>query len=441
MMELSSFLSGKESLTEEQLQQLILKVRSGARNREQFQEQLQAMVQQHGKQWEKDSLQAGKAGQGYFALGEYAEALKWLSKSGTSKQSCYLRACCLRSLQDYDGAIKEFEQAESKGCDSFETAMLIVDCCRRKGDLEGAQDRLKRISRVGELRAEYHYQMGKLKDANGKHEEAMEEYEQAIKLDSRHANAIFSLAFSYDLYGDETKAIEYYKRCIKLGPVHVSALLNLAVLYEEAGYYEQGLNCVRKVLAAYPNHRRAQMFWKDLDSSRTMYFDEDQEKKIDKRNQVLEIPISDFELSVRSRNCLKKMNIRTLGDLLRVSETELLAYKNFGETSLLEIKHILNQKNLRLGQLLEDRGNGASSDEDEAVSDDEEKLMETPVTELELSVRSRKCLQRLNIETVRDLIKCTEAELLGCKNFGMTSLYEIKQALKERNLSLRRLDD
>jgi len=37
-MELSSFLSGKESLTEEQLQQLIVKVRSGARNREQFQE-------------------------------------------------------------------------------------------------------------------------------------------------------------------------------------------------------------------------------------------------------------------------------------------------------------------------------------------------------------------------------------------------------------------
>jgi len=96
---------------------------------------------------------------------------------------------------------------------------------------------------------------------------------------------------------------------------------------------------------------------------------------------------------------------------------------------------------LRLGQLLEDRGNGASSGEDEAVSDDEGKLLDTPVTELELSVRSRKCLQRLNLETVRDLIKCTEAELLGCKNFGMTSLYEIKQALKERNLSLRRLDD
>ncbi len=440
-MELSSFLSSKEHLTEEQFGQLILKVRSGARIREQFLETLQATLQQQGNDLGKDPIQATKVGQGYFALGDYVEALKWLSKSGASKQSCYLRACCLRATQDYDGAMKEFEQAESKGHDSFDTAMSIIDCCRRKGDLEGAQERLKRISRVGEIRAEYHYQMGKLKDANGLHEEAMDEYEQAIKLDARHANAIFSLAFSYDLYGDESKAIEYYKRCIKISPVHISALLNLAVLYEESENYDQALYCVKKVLVAYPNHRRAQMFLKDIESSRIMYFDEDQEKKIDKRNQVLEIPISDFELSVRSRNCLKKMNIRTLGDLLRVSETELLAYKNFGETSLAEIKHILGQKTLRLGQLLEDRNNGLRQSEEESSSDDEGQVMDVPVTELELSVRSRKCLQRLNIETVRDLIKCTEAELLGCKNFGMTSLYEIKQALKERNLSLRRLDD
>ena len=42
------------------------------------------------------------------------------------------------------------------------------------------------------------------------------------------------------------------------------------------------------------------------------------------------------------------MNIRTLGDLLNVTEAELLTYKNFGETSLVEIKLILDQKNLRL---------------------------------------------------------------------------------------------
>src|SRR5678816_620093 len=90
-----------------------------------------------------------------------------------------------------------------------------------------------------------------------------------------------------------------------------------------------------------------------------MYYDEDAERRGGQRNAVLNIPITDFELSVRSRNCLKKMNIRTLGDLLRTSEPELLSYKNFGETSLNEIKALLASKGLRLGQAAED-GKGAA---------------------------------------------------------------------------------
>ena len=70
---------------------------------------------------------------------------------------------------------------------------------------------------------------------------------------------------------------------------------------------------------------------KDVESARSMYNDEDGDRRGDRKNAVLDIPLSDFELSVRSRNCLKKMNLRTLGDLLRTSEQELLSYKNFGE--------------------------------------------------------------------------------------------------------------
>src|SRR5256714_8014046 len=81
------------------------------------------------------------------------------------------------------------------------------------------------------------------------------------------------------------------------------------------------------------------------------------DRRGDRRSQVLDIPITDFELSVRSRNCLKKMNIRSLGDLLRTTEQELLSYKNFGETSLNEIKSLLAQKGLRLGQAVDgDKG-------------------------------------------------------------------------------------
>jgi DNA-directed RNA polymerase subunit alpha len=169
-----------------------------------------------------------------------------------------------------------------------------------------------------------------------------------------------------------------------------------------------------------------------------MYYDEEKEKKRSRKNQILETPISDFELSVRSRNCLRKMNIRTLGDLLRIGEAELLSYKNFGETSLREIKAILEQKGLRLGMALEDKqmaGDGADMDEAE-----DQGLLNKPVDDLQLSVRARKCLQKLNISTIGDLTRTTEAELLGCKNFGVTSLNEVKKALTGVGLSLRSLD-
>ena len=69
-----------------------------------------------------------------------------------------------------------------------------------------------------------------------------------------------------------------------------------------------------------------------------------------------------------------------------------------------------------------------------------EHILMKNVNELELSVRSRKALQRLGINTVGELATRTEAELLGVKNFGQTSLLEIKQRLTEMGLGLRKLD-
>ena len=152
----------------------------------------------------------------------------------------------------------------------------------------------------------------------------------------------------------------------------------------------------------------------------------------------MEIPITDFELSVRSRNCLKRMNIRTLGDLTRVSEIQLLASKNFGETSLDEIKIILGSKGLRVGQSLEQ---GAQYDvkfrSTPNVSPEEAAMLGKPVSELQLSVRARKCMNRLSISTIGDLCSRTQDELLEAKNFGVTSLTEVREKLTAMGLKLR----
>jgi DNA-directed RNA polymerase subunit alpha len=259
-------------------------------------------------------------------------------------------------------------------------------------------------------------------------------------LEPEHSKALFHLAHACDLRGDEQAAIDYYKQITTHGKVYISALLNLAVLYEDLDEYDKATRCVDAVLRSHPNHQRADLFKQDIESSKTMLYDEEKEKRLDRRAKILETPISDFELSVRSRNCLKRMNIATIGDLLRTTEADLLAYKNFGETSLNEIKAILASRNLQLGMALEDRPLVDSEESDQEPVDTQQEILQKSVDDIELSVRSRKCLQRLNLRTIGDLINKTDAELLGCKNFGVTSLNEVKQQLSELNLSLRSLE-
>ncbi len=301
------------------------------------------------------------------------------------------------------------------------------------------------VASINERAAEEYFKKALDAEKEGAHERAIDFYERALSENPDHDLACFHLAVLYDRRAEDAKAIELYERICTSEPVHLNALLNLAVLYEDNNMYDESRRCLLAVVRTNPNHPRARLFMKDVESARSMYFDEDDRTR-GARNAALEVPISDFELSVRSRNCLKKMDIKSLGDLLRVTEQELLSFKNFGETSLNEIKQLLQVKGLRLGQSAE----GATAVLSAAVaparrstastSDVPSEIVDRLVTDMELSVRSRKALQRLNIQTVGELISRTEDELLGCKNFGHTSLNEIKQALSTIGVSLRKLE-
>jgi DNA-directed RNA polymerase subunit alpha len=74
-------------------------------------------------------------------------------------------------------------------------------------------------------------------------------------------------------------------------------------------------------------------------------FDEDDERV----RQILSTPVEELELSVRSSNCLKNANIRTIGELTRRTEDDIAKTRNFGKKSLQEIKEKLKEWNLSLG--------------------------------------------------------------------------------------------
>ena len=81
-------------------------------------------------------------------------------------------------------------------------------------------------------------------------------------------------------------------------------------------------------------------------------------------------------------------------------------------------------------------GNDDSDEGDESIT----RLLQTPVEELELSVRSSNCLKNANIRTIGELTKKTEDDIAKTRNFGKKSLAEIKEKLQEWNLTLGMTD-
>lgn len=376
-----------------------------------------------------------RLGVAYWLLGRCEEGAAVLSRETSRGNGALYYALCLLDLRKPADALVALEHALSKKPDSFEMTILLVRAQREIGNIATAEKLLMDLEVGHQDRADYHYEKGACLDARGLYEEAMDEHEKAVTLDPGHAQALFSLGLAYDLRGSDEKAIEYYERCRSLNPTFTNALVNLGLLCEDVFDYRRAIKCYREVLDVEPNHPRAQLFLKDAIASLNMYYDEEKAKQRDKRLQVLNTPVTDFELSVRSRNCLNKMHIRTLGDLVKKTEQSLLNFKNFGETSLREIKGMLKQKGLHLGMLLEIEGDfPALPMADEAA---DETAVSTTIAQLELNTRAKKAMENLGVTTVGDLAEKTEQELLACKNFGQTSLDEIKSKLAAMGLKLK----
>jgi DNA-directed RNA polymerase subunit alpha len=378
-----------------------------------------------------------KLGIALFFLGHLSEATEHLRQAEGALAFFYLGRALLER-REFDEALKAFEKAEKAGYTSSQVQLQRAGIYRQKGEVTEAKSLLTKLADQASHNAEYHFQLASCSLDEGDRTVALRHLERSVELDPGHTGALFHLGYANDLAGNDDEAISYYERCLNHPPVHVGVLMNLGVLYEDGDKYDKAVDCYRQILHAAPDHEHARLFYKDAQASLTMYYNPDDDVASSRFSQVLEIPVTDFELSVRSRNCLKKMNIRTLGDLTRVNEQQLLSSKNFGETSLGEIKEMMATKGLRLGQSLEE---GSQFDRrfstQPQLSDQEQAVLNKPVSDLNLSVRARKCMNRLGINTLGELVNRTADELLESKNFGMTSLTEVREKLRLYGLSLR----
>ncbi len=375
----------------------------------------------------------------YYLLGRYRLAVETLSSADGGAVAQYYIGKSRFAQSDWEGAQKAYAAAKTAGYPADDCSLAIAEALRYSHNADQALEHLDKLSGAVEQTAEYLYQRAATVAANnGNPEEIVRLLERAVDADTRHPGALFGLALENDRHGNDETALQLYQRASATFPAHVGSLINLGILYEDRQQFDRAHQCYQRVLDSYPDHPRARLYARDASASGNVMFDEEAQRRHDRMAQVLNVPVSDFELSVRSRNCLQKMGIRTLGDLTRCTEQELLASKNFGETSLVEIREMLRTKGLELGQFAHERSVVEPTVETStSMSPDEQALLERPIADLNLSVRARKCMARLGLTLISELVRRSADDLLECKNFGVTSLNEVREKLTIMGIKLR----
>lgn len=373
-----------------------------------------------------------------YLLGRYEQAEQTLARADGGALAHYYLGRAKVEQGRYRESIACYESARTAGYDADTCALAIAEAHRFLGETPQAMAILDQMFGPVEQTAEYLYQRAATVSAiGGNPSEVVALYERAVETDRRHSGALFGLAMENDRRGNDEEALQLYQRAAESYPTYVGALLNLGIIYEDFQYYDRAQQCYQRILDHVPDHPRARLYLKDAAASRDMFYDEEALKRQDRMTQMLSVPVADFELSVRSRNCLQRMGIRTLGDLARTTEAELLSSKNFGETSLVEIREMLASKGLQLGQFAHERPEQEAPMDMSHMSAEEQALLNRPISELNLSVRARKCMVRLGLTSIGELVRKTGDDLLECKNFGVTSLNEVKEKLTQYNLKLR----
>ena len=373
-------------------------------------------------------------------LGRMQDAIETLKTADGGALAVFHQGLAHAAEGLHDKACELFNAARTAGYDVAGCVAATAETLRKAGRLEEAKAALAGISEAEAAgSAEYHaVHAAILSDAAAAQEDVVAALKKALAIDPGHPGALFHMGVVHDRVGNDDDAVACYEQSLQRYPATVGSLINLGILYEDRDQFTKAQQCYKRILEAFPDHPRARLFLKDSSAAGDLKQDEQDLRNRDRLEQVLALPVSDFELSVRSRNCLQKMGIHTLGDLARTSEEEILASKNFGETSLVEIKEMLASKGLSLGQIAAPSATVAEPEPIYAEpSADEQEIHSLPIGELNLSVRARKCTTKLGIGTIGDLIRRTAEDLLECKNFGVTSLNEVREKLTERGLKLR----
>ena len=152
------------------------------------------------------------------------------------------------------------------------------------------------------------------------------------------------------------------------------------------------------------------------------------------------IPIEELGLSVRAYNCLKRVNINTIGDLVKITPDDLSRIRNLGEMSSREVRNNLKEFLLHFDEVA--FFNDSSIDYSRLMKEEEDVpitkkvirgtiIYDIPIRQLGLSVRASNCLERVGIRNVSEILYWDREDLLKLRNMGVGSANEILHKIEE----------
>lgn len=359
---------------------------------------------------------AEKLGILHVARGNYAAAVEKLEGVRNRKTACHFLGRAYLHLGREREALECLEKGRA-GDDDLTTDMLMVEAHCRLREYQQAEKLLKQHAGQGDQSADLLCTKGRVAEAKGEYGEAMEYYEVALADEPEHAESLFRLALNCDLNGEDERAVEYYQRCVNLRPTFVGALINLGVLHEDHGMYGEAISCYRRVLAIEPTHKQAQLYLKDAESSLTMYLDVAKSRRLRTMEEIFSLPEGSVE----------GVQAETPGGPTRTERGELLNEHEMQELLARYASETRGSVGTSGGAPPFPAGEGTAGQEKLSIS----------VEELDLATRARKCMERLGVTTVGELVQLSKKQLLGEPNFGTTSLKEIEGKLAALGLALK----
>jgi DNA-directed RNA polymerase subunit alpha len=403
--------------------------------RRQFEKTLTAFLEGKSSKLSEDTMNA-RQGIAYWIINQIDKAISLLESAHSSRLVNYFLGLCYLEKNKTDLAYELLKKIYQDNTDKMSAIIPLLQVLVKRNETEEALNIIEKAKKAHKNEADLYYYTGVCLDYMGLYEKADEEYKHAIRLKSDHPATIFRQAYMADLSGDDDRALSLYEKLRFHKPPFINALVNLGLTYEDKGENDKAIDCYSMILDYYPLHDRARMYLKDAKATTSMFYDEELKRREKYWHNVMQVPISDFPMSTRSRAVLEEMGITSLGDLTSKTEEELLKRDNFGLTSLNELKEIMSRKGLNFKQL------GSSGDtalrllpiDDSSKKQD---VLNKSIFDMDWSTRIRSCLAKLKVYTLRDLTIKTERDLLTSSNFGQISLREIKQRLAEIGLSLK----